>query len=111
MAKRTTNGYFQEVSPGTGFRIAEDAFRIVTSRARAGGSARPLEAVRISGDVPLKLLAQEIFALSQFHPASAFVASRLPMPLHYADKMIKEVQRLGQLNILHGIDRNKIFFA
>lgn len=102
---------YKEVEPGTGFSIAENAFRIVTSQAHAGGSARPLEVVKIHGDVSLKVLADEIFALSQFHPASAYKSSRLPMPLHYADKMIKEVQRLGQLGILHGIDRQKIFFA
>jgi hypothetical protein len=111
MAKLVSNDVFQEVEPGTGFSISDDAFRIVTSQAHAGGSARPLEVVRIHGDASLKLLADEIFALSQFHPASAFRPSRLPMPLHYADRMIKEVQRLGQLGILHGLDRQKIFFA
>lgn len=111
MAKIIAAGKFQDVQPGTGFSIADDAFRIVTSQAHAGGSARPLEVVKIHGDASLKLLASEIFALSQFHPASAFTASRLPMPLHYADKLIKEVQRLGQLGILHGVDRQKIFAA
>ncbi|MCM1983161.1 argonaute PAZ domain-containing protein [Lyngbya confervoides] len=111
MAKRLQNDVFHEVDPGTGFSIADDAFRIVTSQAHAGGSARPLEVVKIHGDASLRLLANEIFALSQFHPASAFRSSRLPMPLHYADRMIKEVQRLGQLSILHGIDRQKLFFA
>ncbi len=111
MAQRTTDGKFHEVKPGTGFSIAEDAFRIVTSKAQAGGSARPLEVVRIHGDASLRVLAHQIFALSEFHPASAFTSSRLPMPLHYADKMIKEVQRLGQLGILHGVDHQKIFAA
>lgn len=111
MAKLTEKNLFQEVEPGTGFSVADDAFRIVTSQAHAGGSARPLEVVRIHGDTSLRLLADEVFALSQFHPASAFRSSRLPMPLHYADKMVKEVQRLGQLGVLHGIDRQKIFFA
>jgi hypothetical protein len=111
MALWGSNNMFQEVLPGTGFSVSDDAFRIVTSQAHAGGSARPLEVVKIHGDASLKLLADEIFALSQFHPASAFRPSRLPMPLHYADRMIKEVQRLGQLGILHGIDRQKIFFA
>ena len=104
-------GIFQDVTPGTGFSIAEDAFRIVTSKAQAGGSARPLEVVRIHGDASLELLAEEIFALSEFHPASAFASSRLPMPLHYADRMIKEVQRIGQLSILQGVNYQKIFAA
>ncbi|HEY9669563.1 MAG TPA: hypothetical protein V6C91_22305 [Coleofasciculaceae cyanobacterium] len=77
----------------------------------AGGSARPLEVVKVHGDAPLALLATEVFRLSQFHPASGFIPSRLPMPLHYADRMIKEVQRLGQLGALYGVDRRKIFAA
>lgn len=105
------NTNYEEVLPGTGFSVSDDAFRIVTSRAKAGGSARPLEVVKLHGDAPLGLLADEIFSLSQFHPASAFTPSRLPMPLHYADKMIKEVQRIGRLSVLHGVDRRKIFAA
>ena len=105
------NTNYEEVVPGTGFRVSDDAFRIVTSRAQAGGSARPLEVVHLHGDSSAKLLADEIFSLCQFHPASAFTPSRLPMPLHYADKMIKEVQRMGRLNVLHGVDRRKIFAA
>lgn len=102
---------YEEVIPGTGFSISDDAFRIVTSRAIAGGSARPLEVVKLFGDASLELLANEVFALSQFHPASAFGGSRLPMPLHYADKMIKEVQRMGEIRVLYGVDRRKIFAA
>jgi len=105
------NTNYEEVLPGTGFSVSDDAFRIVTSRAKAGGSARPLEVAKLHGDAPLDLLADEIFSLSQFHPASAFTPSRLPMPLHYADKMIKEVQRIGRLSVLHGVDRRKIFAA
>lgn len=105
------NTNYEEVVPGTGFRISDDAFRLVTSKAQAGGSARPLEVVHLHGDASAKLLADEIFSLCQFHPASAFTPSRLPMPLHYADKMIKEVQRIGRLNVLHGVDRRKIFAA
>jgi hypothetical protein len=32
------------------------------------------------------------------------------MPLHYTDKMAKEVQRLGQIGSLQGLEREKIFF-
>lgn len=111
LIQQAENETFSEVIPGTGFSVSDDAFRIVTSKAHAGGSARPLEVVKLHGDATLGLLANEIFALSQFHPASAFTPSRLPMPLHYADKMIKEVQRIGSLNVLHGVDRSKIFAA
>ncbi|MBW4489255.1 MAG: argonaute PAZ domain-containing protein [Trichocoleus desertorum ATA4-8-CV12] len=97
---------------GVGVSIQQGKiFRLITSQAKAGGSARPLEVVKVHGDTSLALLAEQVFRLSQFHPASGLFASRLPMPLHYADKMIKEVQRLGQLGILHGVDRKKIFAA
>lgn len=59
----------------------------------------------------LALLATEIFRLSQFHPASSFICSRLPMPLHYADRMSKEAQSLGQVGVFHNVDRQKIFAA
>lgn len=110
MAIVTDDRYF-DAKPGVAVPLDENRFRLVTTQARAGGSARPLEIVRLHGDAPLGLLAIELFRLSQFHPASAFTPSRLPMPLHYADRMIKEVQRIGQLGVLHGVDRNKIFAA
>ncbi|MGF1490707.1 MAG: argonaute PAZ domain-containing protein [Prochloraceae cyanobacterium] len=85
-------------------------FRIVTSKAIAGGSARPLQVVRYCGDAPLKVLAKQIYRLSMLHPASAYSSSRLPMVLHFADRMAKEVQRLGETGILQSVDREKIFF-
>ena len=99
---------YEDAIAGTGFSISNDAFRIVTSEAKSG-SARPLEVVKLHGDAPLSLLANEIFSLSRFHPGSAFTPSRLPMPLHYADKMIKEVQRIGSLGVLSNVDRRKLF--
>ena len=39
-------------------------FRIVTSIAKAGGSARPLHIVRYFGDAPLELLARQVDRLS-----------------------------------------------
>lgn len=110
MAIVSENRYF-DAAPGVAVQFDENRFRLITTRAKAGGSARPLEIVRLHGDARLGLLAIELFRLSQFHPASAFTPSRLPMPLHYADRMIKEVQRIGQIGVLHGVDRNKIFAA
>jgi hypothetical protein len=102
---------FQDAPMGTGFSVSDKGFRIVTSKATAGGSARPLEVVHLHGDAELPILASQIFSLSELHPASGFMTSRLPMPLHQADRMIKEVQRIGTLGILHGVDRTKIFAA
>lgn len=102
---------FIDAQPGTAFSTSNNSFRIITSRAKAGGSPQPLEIRQISGDTSLPTLTEQIFALSQFHPASGFSASRLPMPLHYADKMIKAVQKMNNLSLLHNINRQKIFFA
>ena len=104
--------YLIDAPPGTAV-LSQDGktIRIVTSQARAGGSARPLQIVRDTGDAPLHVLAQQIDRLSQLHPASGSFSSRLPMVLHYADKMAKEVQRLGQVGILQNVDREKIFFV
>jgi hypothetical protein len=102
---------YRDAPPGVAVSLPDNSFRLITTQSRAGGSARPLEVVKVHGDAPLALLATEVFRLSQFHPASGFIPSRLPMPLHYADRMIKEVQRLGQLGALYGVDRRKIFAA
>ncbi|MFM7191215.1 MAG: stem cell self-renewal protein Piwi domain-containing protein, partial [Microcystaceae cyanobacterium] len=105
-------GQLIDARPGTAV-ISSDGktFRIVTSTAKAGGSARPLQIVRYFGDAPLELLARQIDRLSVLNPASGYSSSRLPMVLHYADKMAKEVQKLGQVSILQKVDREKIFFA
>jgi argonaute-like protein implicated in RNA metabolism and viral defense len=44
------------------------------------------------------------------NPASAYAYSRLPYVIHFADKMAKSIQGIGELGILHGIDRQKNFF-
>lgn len=100
-----------DASPGTAILSNDDkTFHIVTSEAKAGGSTRPLKVVRDFGDAPLEILAKQIDRLSMFNPASALAYSRLPYVIHVADKMAKSVQRLGELGILHGINRQKIFF-
>ncbi|BAU66861.1 unknown protein [Stanieria sp. NIES-3757] len=88
-----------------------DTFRIVTSEAKTGGSARPLQVVRDYGDAPLEILARQVDRLCLLNPASGYSFSRLPYVIHFADKMAKTVQRIGEVGILQGIDRQKIFFA
>lgn len=98
--------------PGTAILSTDDkTFCIVTSEAKAGGSARPLKVVRDFGDAPLETLAKQIERLSMLNPASAYAYSRLPYVIHFADKMAKSIQRIGELGILHGIDRQKNFFV
>ena len=102
----------KDASPGTAILSSDDkTFRIVTSEAKAGGSARPLKVVRDFGDAPLEILAQQVDRLSMLNPASAYAYSRLPYVIHFADKMAKTVQSIGELGILHGLDRQKIFFS
>ena len=101
-----------DASPGTAILSTDDkTFRIVTSEAKAGGSARPLKVVRDFGDAPLEILAKQVDRLSMLNPASAYAYSRLPYVIHFADKMAKSVKSIGEVGILHGLDRQKIFFA
>ncbi|MEN9518729.1 MAG: hypothetical protein RLZZ381_1317 [Cyanobacteriota bacterium] len=97
--------------PGTAVLSTDNkTFYIVTSETKAGGSVRPLKVVRDFGDTPLETLAKQIDRLSMLNPASAYAYSRLPYVIHFADKMAKSIQSIGELGILHGIDRQKNFF-
>lgn len=98
--------------PGTAILSTDQkTFHIVTSQAKAGGSARPLKVVRDYGDAPLEILAKQVDRLTMLNPASALAYSRLPYVIHFADKMAKTIQRIGELSVLHGVDKQKIFFA
>lgn len=97
--------------PGTAVLSTDNkTFYIVTSQTKAGGSVRPLKVVRDFGDTPLETLAKQIDRLSMLNPASAYAYSRLPYVIHFADKMAKSIQGIGELGILQGIDRQKNFF-
>ena len=104
--------FLQDASPGTAILSADgNTFRIVTSEAKAGGSARPLQIVRDCGDAPLDILARQVDRLCMLNPASAYAYSRLPYVIHGADKMAKTVQRIGGVSFLQGVDRLKNFFV
>ncbi|QUW04140.1 argonaute PAZ domain-containing protein [Chloracidobacterium validum] len=95
------------------FRQEEKSFTLITSQPiksenRTIGSARPLKVVHEYGDTSLELLALQTYHLSQLHPASGFQSCRLPWVLHLADRSSKEFQRIGQISILHNIDRKKL---
>jgi hypothetical protein len=112
MAIEPQSNFLQDASPGTVVLSSDGkTFLIVTTQAKAGGSARPLQVVRDYGDAPLELLATQFDRLCQLNPASGFFSSRNAWVLHAADKMAKEVQRIGQIGPLHGLDREKIFFV
>ena len=101
-----------DASPGTAILSSNgDTFRIVTSQAKAGGSARPLQVVRDCGNAPLDILARQLDRLCMLNPASAYAYSRLPNVIHFADKMAKTVQRIEGVSFLQGVNRQKIFFV
>lgn len=104
--------HLTDAKPGTAILSKDgNTFRIVTSQAIAGGSARPLQVVRDFGDAPLETLAKQVDRLCLLNPAIGYSSSRLPYVIHFADKMAKTVQRIGEVGILQGVDRQKIFFA
>jgi hypothetical protein len=104
--------HLTDAAPGTAVLSTDgNTFRIVTSKAIAGGSARPLQVIRDFGDAPLEILAQQVDRLCLLNPGSGYMSSRLPYVIHFADKMAKTVQRLGEVGILQAVDRQKIFFA
>ncbi len=104
--------FLEDASPGTAILSTDgDTLRIITSEAKAGGSARPLQVVRDYGDAPLEILACQIDRLSMLNPGSAYAYSRLPYVIHFADRMAKFVQRLGGVGVLQGVDRQKIICA
>lgn len=110
IAKKRNDNYC-DVDPGTFVVLNQNEFKIITSEAKAGGSARPLFIVREKGDTPIDLIAEQIYRLTLLHPASSSFTSRLPMPLHYADKLAKKVQDLGEVGILQNLPRQKLFFV
>jgi argonaute family protein len=92
------------------FAPKERSFTIVTSQPVTAqiGSAKPLRVVHEYGNTSLDLLALQTYQLTQLHPASGFRSCRLPWVLHLADRSSKEFQRLGQINILQNIGREKL---
>ncbi|BCZ95506.1 hypothetical protein TthAK1_21230 (plasmid) [Thermus thermophilus] len=48
--------------------------------------------------------------MTRLYPASGFAFPRLPAPLHLADRLVKEVGRLG-IRHLKEVDRGKLFFV
>ncbi len=101
---------------GTFLRIDERTWLMVTAdriRGRRGGfrvSPRPLLLVHERGDGPSQALLRQIFHLSQFHPASASLYPRLPVPLHFAHKLAKAASRWGAMGLAR-IPEDRLFFV
>lgn len=90
--------------------LEEDGFLLLTVHREGRGTARPLKLVREEGETPIPDLARQIYHLTRLHPASGFLFPRLPAPLHLADRLVKEVGRLG-LRHLKEVDRSQLFFV
>lgn len=77
---------------------------------RMKGTPRPLKVVHEEGPTPVEELARQIYHLSRLYPPSGYRFPSLPAPLHLADRLVREVGRVG-LSSLHGLDREKLFFV
>jgi Piwi domain. len=73
-------------------------------------SPRPLLLVHERGDGPSQALLRQIFHLSQFHPASASLYPRLPVPLHFAHKLAKSAGRWGAMGLAR-LPADSLFFV
>lgn len=77
--------------PAQGFWFAPsdgECFLVTTGDpeyVRTPGVARPLRVVRRGGETPIATIARELFLLSMI-PAGSTRSSRLPLPLHLADR-------------------------
>lgn len=87
------------------------AFRLLSFISTTGGSPRPLQVRHNLGTTPLDIIAEQVYRLTLLNPGSGFAGSRLPNVLHFADKMAKFVGRMGDVGVLTGLDRSKIFFC
>ena len=90
--------------------MEDKTFLLLTVHRDFRGTPRPLKLVHEAGDTPLEALAHQIFHLTRLYPASGFAFPRLPAPLHLADRLVKEVGRLG-IRHLKEVDREKLFFV
>lgn len=111
IGRRNSDGTYVDAPKGTVIFSGNDKFKIVTSEAKAGGSARPLFVVREQGDTPIEIIAEQFYRLTQLHPVSGSFTSRLPMPLNYADKLAKKNSVFRICGILQNLDRKKLFFV
>ena len=105
---RLKDGLYVTLPPEEG----KDTFLILTAYPgpRTPGTPRPLKVVHEEGSTALPELARQLFHLTRFYPPSGYRFPSLPAPLHLADRLVREVGRLG-VSVLHGLDREKLFFV
>ncbi len=107
--ERLTDGLYVPLPDSEG----RAAFLLLTAypgEGRMGGTPRPLKVVHEAGSTPVEELARQIYHLSRLYPPSGYRFPSLPAPLHLADRLVREVGRIG-LSSLQGLDREKLFFV
>lgn len=90
--------------------LEDEEFLLLTVHREGRGTPRPLKLIREEGETPILELARQIYHLTRLHPASGFLFPRLPAPLHLADRLVREVGRLG-IRHLKKVDRSQLFFV
>jgi len=90
--------------------LEEETFLLLTVHREGRGTPRPLKLVREEGNTPLVALARQVYHLTRLYPPSGFLFPRLPAPLHLADRLVREVGRLG-VRHLKEVPRDRLFFV
>lgn len=98
------------LSDGLFLPLEDEEFLLLTVHREGRGTPRPLKLIREEGETPILELARQIYHLTRLHPASGFLFPRLPAPLHLADRLVREVGRLG-IRHLKEVDRSHLFFV
>ncbi len=98
------NGNITNPSCGDALLNDSEAFIVTTDIKDGRASPRPLHIKKQVGDLPMKVIVQQILALSCMHFGST-KKSRLPVTTYYADKICKNIDYVPE-----GKFGNRLFF-
>ena len=98
------NGNITNPSCGDALLNDSEAFIVTTDIKDGRASPRPLHIKKQIGDLPMKVIVQQILALSCMH-FGATKKSRLPVTTYYADKISKNIDYVPE-----GKFGNRLFF-
>jgi hypothetical protein len=113
---------YRDAPPGSIYLRSDDMAILVSSQARAGGSALPLilqrsKNMKHRSDVSFEAICDYISRTTGLLPYAGKFTPRLPLPLHLVDRMAKWVHRTDpkeQQTLfanLSKLDRTKLFFV
>lgn len=94
------------MNPKSGSTVIKDnmAYIITTNVKRYLGAPRPLLLVHRHGNLSMKVIARQVYILSEMHIGS-MRTSRLPLTTLYADKICKHHD-----HVPHNILTNQLYF-